>query len=222
MNNNLIITIGRQFGSGGKAIAALVAERLGVPLYDDALLRQAAVESGFDETIFKQADERRGIFSFSSVLGGSIGREEVFKIQSETIRRIAGRESAVIVGRCANYVLRDRDNVLNVFVSAPLPVRVGRISDKRGIPAAEAEAVILDEDRKREKYYDFFTFGHWGAASEYDLCIDSSVLTYDQVAEFIVEVARKRSVATCGGDVAGCAGEPVQMGGERVSGQEER
>lgn len=204
----LIITIGRQFGSGGKAIAQIVADRLGVSLYDDALIRQAAVESGINEAVFKQSDERRRLLSFSSVFGGSIGREELFRIQSETIRRIAGQESSVIVGRCANYVLRDRDNVFNVFVCAPLSVRSERISRKRGIPAAEAESVILDEDRNREKYYNFFTFGHWGQASEYDLCLDSSMLTYSRAADLIIDCVRKIA--------ADAAGESERMGGERA------
>ncbi len=192
MNSPMIITIGRQFGSGGKAIAALVAERLGVPLYDDALLRRAAVESGFDEAIFKQADERRGIFSFSSVFGGSIGREEVFKIQSETIRGIAMRESAVIVGRCANYVLRDMPRTFNVFIAAPMSVRVERICRKRGVSPQEAEELIAATDRSRSRYYDFFTLGRWGAAADYDLCLDSSVLSYDTLAGAIIDLAQKK------------------------------
>lgn len=187
----LVINIGRQFGSGGKDIAALVAERLSFPLYDDALIRQAAIESGFDESMFLNADEKRGLFSFSSVFGG-IGREQIFTIQSNTIQNIADRESAVIVGRCANYVLRDRDYTLDVFIMAPLEKRVERIMKKHQMDEESARSWIEKEDKQRAQYYDFFTFSQWGQASDYDFCIDSSLFGYEQTAEIIVELAKRK------------------------------
>ena len=191
----LIISIGRQFGSGGKDIATRVAERLQIPLYDDALLRQAAVESGIDESVFMQADEKRALFSFSSVFGGGIGREQVFTIQCDTIRNIASRESAVIVGRCANYILRDREMVLNIFITAPMEKRVERIMKKHSLSEEKALALIEKEDKARAQYYNFFTFGEWGRASDYDCCIDSSLLGYEQTAELIVSLAEKMMAA---------------------------
>ena len=195
---NTIINIGRQFGSGGKLIALRISEVLGIPVYDNELISKAADESGFSKELFERSDEKRSIFSMSSFFGSGrfgsaqnfVGDNELFKIQSEVIKNIAAKESAIFVGRCSNYILRD-SRCLDVFITAPLEDRVKRVSERLGISAEEARDRIGKQDRTRETYYNFFTFGNWGAAADYDLCIDSSLLGIDGTSDYIIEFGRK-------------------------------
>ena len=115
----------------------------------------------------------------------------LFEIQCATIKKIADQGSAVIVGRCSDYVLREMDCVLNVFLTSPLSVRVQRICERHGLDEAKAEALILEKDKAREEYYNYFTFGNWGVASTYDLSIDSSRLGIEGTADFIIEFAKR-------------------------------
>ena len=115
----------------------------------------------------------------------------LFKLQSETIRMIAEQGSAIIVGRCSDYILRDMDCILNVFLTSPDEVRAKRISEREGIRIEAAEKVIEEKDKKRADYYNYYTFGNWGVASNYDLCIDSHILGFEGTANFIIDFARK-------------------------------
>lgn len=195
---NTIINIGRQFGSGGKLVALKISEILGIPVYDNELISRAADESGFSKELFERSDEKRSIFNISSFFdtgrfGGArnyVGDNELFKIQSEVIRNLAAKGSAIFVGRCSNYILRDL-KCLDVFVTAPSEDRVKRVSERLNISPEEARSRISRQDRTRETYYNFFTFGNWGAASDYDLCIDSSILGIDGTAGFIIDFGRK-------------------------------
>ena len=187
MEKKILINIGRQFGSGGRSIAAVLGERLGIPVYDDELLRLAAERSGFSPAVFRKNDERRRLFSVGN---HSLDGAELFRIQSETIRGIAQAGSAVFVGRASNYVLRDMD-CLDVFICAPLPDRIARVSGRMGLDPGAAEKLIAKKDRLRAEYYNFFTLGEWGAASGYDLCLDASRLTTGEAADFIIGFGRK-------------------------------
>lgn len=195
---NTIINIGRQFGSGGKLVALKISEILGIPVYDNELISRAADESGFSKELFERSDEKRSIFNISSFFdtgrfGGArnyVGDNELFKIQSEVIRNLAAKGSAIFVGRCSNYILRDL-KCLDVFVTAPSEDRVKRVSERLNISPEEARSRISRQDRTRETYYNFFTFGNWGAASDYDLCIDSSILGIDGTAGFIIDFGKK-------------------------------
>ncbi len=195
---NTIINIGRQFGSGGKLVALKISEILGIPVYDNELISRAADESGFSKELFERSDEKRSIFNISSFFDTGrfgdarnyVGDNELFKIQSEVIRNLAAKGSAVFVGRCSNYILRDL-KCLDVFVTAPSEDRVKRVSERLNISPEEARSRISRQDRTRETYYNFFTFGNWGAASDYDLCIDSSILGIDGTAGFIIDFGRK-------------------------------
>ena len=186
-----IINIGRQFGSGGKLIAKRMSDCLGIPAYDNELISKAADESGF-------SDEKRSLFSITSFFGSGrfgsaqnyVGDNEIFKIQSEVIRDIATKGPAIFVGRCSNYILRDME-CLDVFVTAPLEDRAKRVSERLGISLYEARSRIGRQDRTRQTYYNFFTFGEWGAATDYDLCIDSSILGIDGTTDFIIDFGRK-------------------------------
>lgn len=193
-----IINFGRQFGSGGKLVAQRISESLGIPVYDNELISKAADESGFSKELFERSDEKRSIFNISSFFGNGrfgearnyVGDNELFKIQSEVIRNIAAKGPAIFVGRCSNYILRDL-RCLDVFVTAPLEDRVKRVAERLEISPDEARNRIERQDRTRETYYNFFTFGNWGASSDYDLCIDSSLLGINGTADFIIEFGEK-------------------------------
>lgn len=184
-NKHIIINIGRQFGSGGKATAEELGRILGIPVYDGELLTEAAKKSGIRKELFTSSDEKHRFWSF----GTGLGDNELFKIQSDTIRDIAHKGSAIFVGRASDYVLRDM-KCLDVFISAPFENRVKKIMDERGLSEREAELLIQRKDKERSDYYNFFTFTEWGVAANYDLCIDSAILGYTGTAEFIIEFGK--------------------------------
>lgn len=198
----IIITVGRQFGSGGHVVARSLSKKLGIPMYDSELITKAAEMSGFSTDFFKEKDEKRNIFPLSNYFSSSIlgapqnflNSDALFKIQSSVIKDIASKESAVIVGRCSNYLLRDLDCVLDVFITAPMKTRIARVSERNSLDEEKAKELILKSDKKRETYYNYFTFGAWGAASDYDLCVDSSILGIDGTADFIIDFAKKSSL----------------------------
>lgn len=197
-SEKIIINVGRQFGSGGKQVALELGKRLGINVYDNELISKAAEASGFSKDFFTEKDEKRNLFSFSSFFSTQFGQpqnyvneNELFKIQSSVIRDIAEKESAVIVGRCADYILRDKDFTLDIFITAPLGTRKERIAERLGLSPEKAEETIARTDRKRETYYNYFTFGNWGVASNYDLCIDSSILGIEGTADYIIDFARR-------------------------------
>lgn len=199
MKKKIIITIGREFGSGGKCVADILGTRLGIPVYDNELITRAAQESGFSKDFFVQSDERKRFFSLSSIFSGNYGGDSenymsdkgLFKIQSETIRKIASQGSAVIVGRCSDYILREDESVLSVFLTCPDAKRAERVAERMGITLEKALEVIEKKDKGRAEYYNYYTFGNWGAASTYDLCLDSSILGIEGTAELIIDFARK-------------------------------
>ena len=199
MKKDIIITIGRQFGSGGKCVAEVLGRKLGIPVYDQELIMKAAQESGFSAEFFEQSDEKRRFFSLSSIFATAYSSETenymsdkgLFRIQCETIRNIAAQGPAVIVGRCSDYVLRDIKNKLDVFLTSPLEKRAARVAERQGIDYAKAMETVEREDRNREEYYNYYTFGNWGVASNYDLCIDSDKLGDEGTADMIIEFARK-------------------------------
>lgn len=199
----LIINIGRQFGSGGRLVALEIGRRLGINVYDKELLSRAAESSGFSPELFTRNDEKRSLFSFSSIFsaagfgqpGSGIDECSLFAIQSRAIQEIAGSESAVIIGRCADYILRERGCTLDVFITCPAEKRIRRIMDREGLSYEKAKSLMEKNDRERESYYNHFTLGNWGVASNYDLCVDSSILGIEGTAEHIIEFARKAGLS---------------------------
>ena len=186
----IIINIGRQFGSGGKNTADILGQKLGVTVYDTELITEAARKSGFSKDFLTTSDEDTNFFKLG-FNNSFISNNSLFQIQSDAIRNIAEQGSAVFVGRASDYILRDMD-CLDVFITSPLEVRAKRISERRGISIEEAEALIAKKDRRREAFYNYVTFGNWGMASNYDLCIDSSILGIEGTADFIIDFAKKR------------------------------
>ena len=195
----LIITIGRQFGSGGKAVVDELGRRLGIPVYDNELITKAAQESGFSAELFVQSDEKKRFFSLTSIFTSNFGGDSdnymsdknLFNIQCSTIRNIAEQGSAVIVGRCSDYVLRDSGCTLDVFLTSSDEVRAARIMEREGLTKEKALELMERRDKARADYYNYYTFGNWGVASTYDLCLDSGLLGIEGTADFIIEYARR-------------------------------
>lgn len=166
----MIITIGRQLASGGRQVAKALAARLDLAYYDKELLLEAARSSGFDAALFEHADETHHRFLYA--LGG--GNPELFRIQSETVSRLASRGGCVFVGRCADYVLRERTDCLNVFLTADFADRVTRLSQRLSLSEKQAAELIEKTDRQRADYYNFYTNRQWGMADTYHLCLNTS------------------------------------------------
>lgn len=200
----MIINVGRQLGSGGRTIAARLAERFNCHFHDRELLNLAAKESGFCEEFFERNDENKNFFktifhmhvphlSDGNFYDNNLSQESLFKFQSDAIRKAADAGACVFVGRCADYVLRDRADVVNIFITADTEDRVRRICDRDGIDEAEARKRISKGDSGRASYYNYYTGKKWGHSESYDLCVNSSVLgidgTVDYIARFI-ELAR--------------------------------
>lgn len=211
MENRFYITIGREKGAGGLEIAKRLSEELGIPQYDKQLLDIAAKESGLCKEVFANIDEKRGskfISGFFSGIMGSlyseygassgINREELFRIQSSCIIDIANQGSAIFVGRCADYILRERNRCLNVFITAKGEDRVERLLQNNKIKDAEKytreEMIELLEksDSKRESYYNYFTYKKWGAASSYDVCLNSSLLGTEGCVRTIIDILKAK------------------------------
>ena len=194
-----LISVGRQFGSGGRQVADALGEKLGLRVYDNELISQAAAESGFSEHLLAKSDEKRRIFSISNFLTSGrfgvpdnyLGDNGMFMIQSQVIKNIAEKESAIFIGRCSDYILRNSD-CLSVFISAPMLNRVRRVSERMGLSELEAENLILKKDKSRENYYNYFTFRSWGKADNYHICLDSSVLGIDGTADAIIRFLKAR------------------------------
>ena len=198
MDKKIIINIGRQFGGGGVAVAMELGRKLGIPVYDKELIKKAAQDSGFSAEFFEESDERKRFFSLSAIFANRFSETEnymsdrgIFKMQSQTIRSLAEQGSAIIVGRCSDYILRDMENTLDVFLTSPLEVRAARIAERTGLSVEDAAALAEDKDKQRAEYYNYYTYTDWGVASTYDLCIDSSVLGIEGTADFIIDFARK-------------------------------
>ena len=194
----IIINIGRQFGCGAKDVADAIGRRTGIPVYDSELLKKAAQDFGFSETQFSGSDEKKRCFSLSSIFNSNIfgcssmnDDASLFAMQAEAIKNIAKNGSAIIIGRAANYILRDCDCCLDVFLTCPLEERAKRVSQREGMTVEEALEHIQRMEKERREYYNTFTFGDWGMASTYDLCVDTSLLGVEGTADLILEFAKK-------------------------------
>lgn len=203
---NFVIAIGRQFGSGGREIGRLVAQRLGIAYYDKELLTEAAKSSGMNCDFFEAADERSpkfftSLMSFNngyhcgSFLVGNtpISNDNIYRQQSEVIQALAQRSSCVIMGRTADYILRDNPNTISVFIHSSIEQRVARIMERDHCKTeAEARSLAEKKNKVRAEYYNFYTEKRWGEAQSYDLSIDSSKLSTEATADIIVQYVKTR------------------------------
>lgn len=204
MEKRIIINVGRQLGSGGHDIGRMLAQDFNAQYYDREILNIAAKESGFSEEFFEKNDERKGFLRsflhlpFSNSSAGdsfyqnNFSQEGLFKFQSDAIRKEAEKGSCVFVGRCADYVLRDFPNTVNIFITAPVQFRIDNVAKKSGVSSEEARKIIEQGEKHRAEYYNYYTGKRWGDAKSYDLCIDASILGLEQTEKFIAEFIRKR------------------------------
>ncbi len=197
---HIIINVGRQLGSGGHDIGRMLALDFQAKYYDRELLNLAAKESGLSEKIFEQNDEKKGFFRGLLNIGTphvnsfkpDLSQESLFQFQSDAIRKAAKQGSCVFVGRCADYVLRDFENTVNIFITASMDYRVEQIMNKQHMDAEAARRFIEQGEGKRADYYNYYTGKKWGSAESYDLCIDSSKLGLMETEKLIAQFIRKR------------------------------
>ena len=197
MDKKIIITVGRQIGSGGRDVAKLLAEIFDCRLYDRELLNLAAKESGFSEKFFEQNDEHKGFFksmfqmhsSFAecSFYRNEFSQENLFKFQSDAIVRAASESSCVFVGRCADYILRDIPSKVDVFITADIDDRIARVVERKGCSREQAAKMIANGESDHASYYNYYTGKRWGHSDSYDLCVNSSILGIEGTAKFIEE-----------------------------------
>lgn len=199
-----VITIARQFGSGGHEIGEKVAEKLQIPFHDKALIAMAAKESGFSEEVFADVDEKATSSLLYSMVMGSYaygGRiaginempinDKLFIIQSDIIKKAAAEGPCVVIGRCADYILREHPNTLNVFIHADKTQRVERILEKNDIEKKKASDYVSKKDKQRANYYNFYSNNRWDELMNYDLTIDTSRFTLDESVDLLIEAAKK-------------------------------
>lgn len=195
--DHYVITIARGYGSGGKTIGKMLSEKLDIPFYDRELLRMASDDSGIHERLFGQADERVKLGlrkPFGKVYKGEllppesddfVSDDNLFNYQAKIIKELADTRSCVIVGRCADFILQDRPNVIKLFVHAPFESCVKTVMDMYSLPQKEAEKKIQDTDRHRGDYYKYYTGRNWDNAKNYDLCLNSAELGFDKCVEIV-------------------------------------
>ena len=187
-----IITISREFGSGGRFIGEEVAKKLGIKYYDKEIIGQIAKESGLAPEYIKESAElspKKGVFAYAftgrDITGKSV-EDMVYEAQRKVILDLAEKEPCVIIGRNADYILKDRDDVLNVYIHGDMPEKIQRICKLHNISEADAVKMINDIDKRRMTNYNFYTDQKWGKASNYTLCLNSSKLGYDKCESIII------------------------------------
>lgn len=207
MSSNVIITISRQYGSGGRNIGKKLAKLLDLPYYDKQLIYEAAKESGINADIAKDLEERPTnslLYSYAptSFFAASPYTTNIelpltdllFLAQSDTIKRFADQGSCIIVGRCANYVLRDNSDVVDVFIHRDFSERINQIAKIEGLTAKQARDLVKKTDKHRANYYNHYTDFKWGDINDYDLCLDSGTLGEDGCADVIACFIEKAKV----------------------------
>ena len=191
-----IITISREFGSGGRFIGEEVAKKLGVAYYDKDIIGKIAEQSGLSPEYIQENAElspKKGLFAYAfsgrDITGKSVG-DMVYEAQRKIIMEIAEKESCVIIGRNADFILNDRNDVLNVFIHGDMPEKTQRIIDLYNVEEKEAVKMMADTDKRRMTNYNFYTEQKWGKASNYTLCLNSSQLGYDRCERIIMECSK--------------------------------
>lgn len=194
MKNNIIVTIDRQYGSGGRTIGKLVADELNLTYLDNELIKKSAQKSGYSQELFENAEQKPTgslLYSMSMFASSGLGFElplsdKVFLIQSEVIKEAADVGNCVIVGRCADYILSKHENVVNIFIHGDFENRVSRAVCVYNCNEADAKDIVLKNDKRRASYYNFYTNAKWGASSNYHLSINSNILGVEKTAAAIV------------------------------------
>lgn len=196
MKKNIVITISREFGSGGREIGERVAKELGIPFYDREIILKSAENSGLSEEYIEKEEQKVTNSLLFNLSSGVYGKQEfpaladrIFIAQSGVIQEYAQEGSCVIVGRCADYILKDNKNCLNIFVHANKYFKLHRIMEKYALDQDEAEKKIKETDKRRSRHYRFYTSQQWGDVSNYHVCINSGKLGIDNAVNVIVNIA---------------------------------
>ena len=191
-----IITISREFGSGGRFIGEEVAKKLGIAYYDKNIINEIAEKSGLSPEYIQENAElspKKGLFAYAfagrDITGKSV-EDMVYEAQRKVILDLSEKEPCVIIGRNADYILKDRDDVLNVFIHGDMPEKTQRISQLYRVTEQEAVKMMADTDKRRMTNYNFYTDQKWGKASNYTLCLNSSQLGYDRCEAMIIECVK--------------------------------
>lgn len=191
-----IITISREFGSGGRFIGEEVAKKLGISYYDKDIIGQIAEQSGFSPEYIRENAElspKKGLFAYAfsgrDITGKSV-EDMVYEAQRNVILKIAEKESCVIIGRNADFILKDREDVLNVFIHGDMPEKVQRICKLYNVAEADTAKMITETDKRRRTNYNFYTDQKWGMAKNYTLSLNSSQLGYERCGEIIMECVK--------------------------------
>lgn len=197
MEKKVIISLGRQFGSGGKQLGQRLAEILGIAYYDRELMDVVAKESGLDVDYLAKHDEQApGFFDYAMIgrYGASrlFGNSQNFVVLSDTLKKLAKEKSCLIVGRTADYILREEPNLIKLFIHAPYRHRIKLIAKQMNVSVDEADSLIQKYDKERSRFYDFFTDKTWGQADSYDLSVDISKFGEEGTAQFLADYVRKR------------------------------
>lgn len=198
IEEKIIINIGRQVGSGGHIIAEKLAHHFNIPVFDKEILNLAAKESGFSKKLFEQNDENKGFFKVvthfralavgnNGFYSGGLSQEELFQWQSDAIRKAAKEQGGVFVGRAADYVLRDYNSVVNIFITASFDVRIKTIMKRNHCDVDSAKKFIENKENERTSFYNFYTGKRWGDSSSYDLCINTSDIGIENTTNFIAQ-----------------------------------
>ena len=205
MYKNPVITIARQYGSGGREIGEKLALMLGIKAYGRELIDIAAEKSGYHPEMLTKVDERAaGSLLYSLAVGASLSggiaghydipiNDKLFIVQNEIIKELAENEQCIIIGRCGDYALRDFDNKISIFIHADLDSRIKRISEIKGVSEKEAESLIAKEDKYRSNYYNFYTGQKWGASERYSATFNSSALGIDATVRIIADMVKALS-----------------------------
>lgn len=193
-----VITIARGYGSGGKTIGKMLSESLGIPYYDRDLLRLASDDSGINEQLFAKADEKikksllfkiaKNVYKGELIPPDSddfVSNDNLFNYQAKIIKELANTESCIIIGRCADFILKDYDNVVKVFVHAPLKDCINTLKEMTGKSEKEIEKQIASIDKHRSEYYKYYTGRNWDDAKNYDLCLNSSHLGFEKCVDIV-------------------------------------
>lgn len=211
MESKFYITIGRQKGAGGLEVAQKLSKEFGIPFYDKQILDAASSESGLCKEVFAKIDEKRGSKFISGFFTGlmnsmygeygltsGLSREDLFRIQSDSIRKIAEKGSAIFVGRCADYILRSEKRCINIFITATGEDRVerllsnGKLKDAEKYSMEDMIEILEKHDSKRASYYNYFSYKKWGDSTSYDLCLNSTLLGIDGCVKIISDIIKSK------------------------------
>lgn len=204
MSKKVIVTIARQFGSGGREIGEMVAKSLGFEYHDKSLISLAAEKSGINHEVLKNTDEKATPSFLYSIAMGGMGmvpfshgmpydtpiNDKLFVLQSGIIEELAKSNSCVFIGRCADFVLRDFDNVVRVFIYADINKRAEEVAYRNNLPLNEAKSLAIKLDKKRANYYGYYTSKKWGRSENYDLMIDTTKIGKEGAAKIIEEFVK--------------------------------